>query len=76
MLARNKLVLLAYTYGKACKVIFLIRHHTRMLCRFTADKCTARLNTAVCNTLDDLLNLFRIILATSNVIKEEKRLCT
>ena len=74
--ARNELVLFAYSNGKAGKVIFLIRHQTGVLRRFTADKSTSCLHTAVCNALNDLLDLFRIILSAGNIIEEEKRLCT
>ena len=69
------LLLIHNTYGKACKVVLLNRHHLGMLGSFTADKCGARLNTALGNTADDGSDLFGNILSAGNIIKEKQRLC-
>ena len=47
-----------------------------MLCCLTTDKCTFRLSATFCNTTNDSSNLFWIILAACNVIKEEEWLST
>ena len=43
---------------------------------FFLDYSATRQNTAVCNTFNDLCNLFWNILTDCDIVKEEQRLCT
>ena len=45
----DNLLFIHYANGEARKIVFIVGHHTGMLCGFAADKCRARLYAALCN---------------------------
>ena len=63
------------TNGKAREVVILERHQTGMLSGLASDERRAGLNAALCNAANDGSDLFGVVLAASDVVKEEERLC-
>ena len=73
--AVNDLILIYNAHRKTCEVIVVLRHHARVLCGLAADERAAGLHAALRNTLYDLCNLLRHVLAAGDVIEEKERFC-
>ena len=71
ILTCDHLLLIADANRKTGKIILILSHQTRMLRSLTADQSSFGLETAVCNTLDDIRDLLRIVLAACNIVQEE-----
>ena len=72
----KKIFFVDHTNCKTGKVIFLLRHQSRMFCCLTADQGRTGLYASLCHTAYDLSNFFRIVLTTCNIIQEKQRFCT
>ena len=72
----KNLLLVNDTNSKACEVVIIFRHESRMFCGFAADECRAGLDTALSHTADDGSDLFGDVLAACDIVKEEQRTST
>ena len=70
----DHILLIHYTYGKSRKIIFVCGIKARHLSGLAADQRCLGLQTAVRDSLDDLRDLFRIVLSARNIIQEKQRL--
>ena len=73
--AVDHLIAVNQTNREACHVILIYRIEARHLSGLAADQCAACLTAAVCDTLYQLSDALRIVLADCNVVEEEQRLC-
>ena len=76
--AGNHVFFINHTDSKTSQIIIFLRHQSRMLSCLAADQCSLRLQAALCNTLYDIRDLLRIVLAAGNIVQEKQRLaaCT
>ena len=72
----NNLLLVNNTHCKTCEVIFINRVKIGHFCGFTAYQCTAGLHAPVSNAGYNGSNLFRVILAYCDIVKEKLRFRT
>lgn len=63
-------------YGKACQIVFVLRHKTRVFRSFAPYKSAACLNAALGNSRNDLGYLFGAVFSAGDIIQKEQRLCS
>ena len=71
VLACDHFLFIAYTHSKTSQIVLVLCHETRMLRSLSADQSSFRLEAALGHALNDIRDLFRIVLAACNIIQEE-----